>query len=160
MNKRFLAQQTQAMPSATDPSHVVHATTAAPPSTATTQHLPYYGLSLKLILYTIIIALTSFHYGFGVSVINSPAPTIYKKCFKMVKDPVTNITGPVPMKFDTFFPPCVAMSDTEWSFVVAGLPAGALFGALLGGVLAHLLGRKLALWLNNFVFVTGTGMFL
>lgn len=107
-----------------------------------TKKQPHY-ITFILLLSVFTIASGSFHYGFNLSVTNTPQHAISND---------GHIEG---CESPNFYKPCIPMSKIEYTIFASIFLFGALFSSLIAGVVSDSLGRKSSLMITNIFFISG-----
>ncbi|KAL1924274.1 uncharacterized protein VTP21DRAFT_7309 [Calcarisporiella thermophila] len=105
-----------------------------------------------------IVALASFQFGYHTGVLNIPKDVIAscKSKDTIANDASEGFLSNYPFGDDSYLPPCLQMSESTWSFLVALLTLGGLVGSLTASSLANRYGRRWTLILNNAAYTIGS----
>ncbi|ORX42594.1 general substrate transporter [Hesseltinella vesiculosa] len=105
------------------------------------------SITIYLLFVVFVIALSPFQYGYLTGELNTPQDVI-SKC-RLKNDWIVQDDG-------AFLPPCLPMSDAQYSLIVAMLLAGGLIGALSASHYSDKYGRRQTLVYTTLFIGTGS----
>jgi MFS family permease len=130
---------------------------------------PSQKFTFILLFSALVMVLSSFQFGYTISVINSPEQAITgivknKTLENTFSNFHFNTSLPPTSNCDTgeFFQPCIQQTSLQWSIFVSSFIVSALLGSLIGGPISDLIERRTTIFISNFFFIVGnflTGFF-